>query len=188
MLFTKPFKVGIAEGRIRISFRKWKKPKVRVGGSYLIEPLGAIKVDTLSKVKVSSITVDDAQLAGFGAPGDLIAYLGVASEEVVTRIDFHFIGVIPREPVPTIEEVYRRIQRADTRARRRGEDPWAITVLHVIAVNPGSPARVQAAKLDWETALFKSRARRLKQWGLLRSLPKGYQLTRNGGIILSLQA
>ena len=63
MLFTKEFWPGLADGSITLTFRRWSRPQVKVGGSYRT-PGGMIKVTALSQQTIRSITAADARRCG----------------------------------------------------------------------------------------------------------------------------
>jgi hypothetical protein len=65
LLFKKAFHEGLVSGAIRLTFRCWDKPHVRAGGRYRCHPIGVLEVDRIARVPLSSITEEDATLAGF---------------------------------------------------------------------------------------------------------------------------
>ena len=64
LLFKKPFWGPIEQGAITLTFRRWKKPHVRVGGRYRCHPIGVLEVDEVSLGTVGDVTEDDAVHAG----------------------------------------------------------------------------------------------------------------------------
>ena len=55
----------------------------------------------------------------------------------------------------------------------------------MIAENPAVRAADLAPRLDYDKPLFKRRVRRLKELGLTKSLPKGYELSPRGKALLA---
>ena len=75
LLFKKAFHEGLVSGTITITFRRWVKPHVRVGGRYRCHPIGVLEVTEVALVQVKSITAADAKRAGFESRDALVAYL-----------------------------------------------------------------------------------------------------------------
>ena len=188
MQFTKPFKIGIRDGEIRVSFRRWKAPQAKPGGRYNIHPYGAIEVDRVREVRPVDITEADALAAGFESAAALLDYLRVSTddEQALTRVDFHFLGAAAvNQPDRSVDatavaDAVERLTAMDTRAERSGKGPWAWRMLALIAQYPGRRAAEHAAELGWETATLKTHVRRLKQLGLTESLEVGYRVTPRG--------
>ena len=64
--------------------------------------------------------------------------------------------------------------------RRPGGGPWTREILRLIAERPGVRAPDLAASLGRETLAFKRDVRKLKELGLTRSLPVGYEISPRG--------
>ena len=64
-----------ASATITLTFRRWQKPHVRVGGRYRCHPIGVLEVDDVRLVKPKEITADDAARSGFESRDSLLAYL-----------------------------------------------------------------------------------------------------------------
>ena len=64
LLFQKRFHEGLVSGAVTITFRRWDKPHVRVGGRYRCHPIGVLEVDQVDRVRVRNITVEDAKRSG----------------------------------------------------------------------------------------------------------------------------
>jgi hypothetical protein len=56
MLFKYRFFPDIECGAIMLTFRSWKKPQVKAGGRYRLNPNGLIEVTSLRTVDAPSIT------------------------------------------------------------------------------------------------------------------------------------
>ncbi|MBN9163611.1 MAG: ASCH domain-containing protein, partial [Myxococcales bacterium] len=75
LLFQKRFHEGLVSGAVTVTFRRWDKPHVRVGGRYRCHPIGVLEVDRVDRVKVRDITETDATRSGFGTRAELVEYL-----------------------------------------------------------------------------------------------------------------
>ena len=62
---------GIAEGRITLAFRRWKRPTVKAGGS-LRTVIGVLAIESVDVVDEESITKQDAKRAGYAAREELL--------------------------------------------------------------------------------------------------------------------
>ena len=66
MIFSKELQDDVRSGAITVSFRLWKRPKVKVGGRYPVGPgAGQIEVDSIELVPFAAIT--EADVAGPGS-------------------------------------------------------------------------------------------------------------------------
>ena len=65
MLFSQELRDDVLAGDITVSFRLWKRPKVRAGGQYPVGPgRGLIEVDSVELVTFANITDADVRRAG----------------------------------------------------------------------------------------------------------------------------
>jgi hypothetical protein len=92
--FSQELRSEVLTGQITVSFRLWRRPKVRPGGRYRVEA-GQIEVDSVDLVPFSSI--DDADL-GRSGEADLeslrrrAAHAGpIHDDTLVYRIEFHVV-------------------------------------------------------------------------------------------------
>ncbi len=96
MLFKTRFHAGIRDGSIRLTFRRWKRPQVKVGGQYRVGASDQIEVSALRMLSMSSLTPDDARDAGFESLEALRAAVGdrtgAAADDAIYRIDFRHVG------------------------------------------------------------------------------------------------
>jgi hypothetical protein len=93
--FSPDLREGVATGRITVSFRLWKTPKVKVGGRYA---LGAaqIEVDAIEIVPFAAITKADVRASGERDRETLrarAAHAGpIHDDTLLYRIDFHVVA------------------------------------------------------------------------------------------------
>lgn len=184
MLLKRETLEGIAEGRITIAFRRWKRPTVRAGGE-LSTAIGVLAIDAVDTIADSDITEADARSAGYPTRAALIADLKRRPDGDLYRVALHLAGDDPRTALreqdtldgDAIEAIAARLDRFD-RSSRHG--PWTETVLRLIETSPGVRAPDLAASLDRETQPFKRDVRKLKELGLTESLKVGYRLSPRG--------
>ncbi|HEY2692361.1 MAG TPA: ASCH domain-containing protein [Streptosporangiaceae bacterium] len=95
MQFSKELRDDVIAGDITVSFRLWSRPKVRVGGRYLVGP-GYIEVDAVELMPFSSITPADLQRSGEPDMESLrqrAAHAGPITEDTLLyRIEFHVVA------------------------------------------------------------------------------------------------
>lgn len=173
---------AIAAGTVTQLFRRWERPRVRVGGTQRT-PVGVLEFTAVEPVDEADLTAADAEAAGFA---DLDALRAAQTgEHPLYRITVRLAGPDPRVALRARSrlsataraEIAGRLARLD-RASRRG--PWTATVLDLIAENPGVRAPDLAARLGLETLPFKRDVRKLKELGLTESLEVGYRLSPRG--------
>ena len=94
MQFSPELRDDVAVGDITLSFRLWKRPKVRVGGRYSMGP-ALIEVDAIDLVPFASVTRADVKRAGERDRETLrarAAHAGpIDDDTLVYRIEFHVI-------------------------------------------------------------------------------------------------
>jgi hypothetical protein len=92
--FSRELRNDVRAGDITVTFRLWRRPKVKAGGRY---PIGGayIQVDSIELVPFASIDSEDVSRAG---EPDLVslrrrtAHAGpVHDDTLVYRIDFHLV-------------------------------------------------------------------------------------------------
>lgn len=186
LLFKKVWWEGLSNGAITLTFRRWQKPRVKVGGRYRCHPIGVLEVDDVKLVKVASVTAKDAKRAGFDSLAALLAYLAelgpVDGDTDVYRVELHHGGDGDRVPlalddVLTAEDV--TAIRASL-ARLDKTEPWTTQTLALIDQSPRVAASKLAAKVGRETAPFKADVCKLKKLGLTQSFEVGYEIAPRG--------
>ena len=185
MLFQKRFWMGIADGEITMTFRRWKRPRVVAGNVYRT-PGGRIRVDAIDEVDPAGVTDGEAVASGHPSAEALRADLRGEEGDPLFRISFHVLDEPdPREVLANdaeidaadVAEIDRRLERLD-RASPRG--PWTMAVLHMIEERPHIRAPDLAADLGREVQAFKRDVRKLKNLGLTLSFRPGYRLSPRG--------
>ncbi|MCY3505675.1 MAG: hypothetical protein OXH41_05890 [Chloroflexi bacterium] len=184
MLLKRETLEGIAEARITLAFRRWKRPTVRAGGE-LRTAIGVLAIEAVDAVSESDITEDAAHHAGYPGRDALLADLNRRPDGDLYRVALHLAGDDPRTALrqqdtldgDAIEAIAARLARFD-RSSRHG--PWTETILRLIETSPGVRAPDLAASLDRETQPFKRDVRKLKELGLTESLKVGYRLSPRG--------
>jgi hypothetical protein len=193
LFFTKRFQDGIVRGEVTLTFRRWDRARVKVGGRYRVHPIGVVEVTGLARVSVDAIGEDDARAAGFGSIAELRAYLAegpqgpLAPGERVHRVALvhggdgdRVQGALDRALSP---DDVRAIDEA--LARLDGDAPWTRATLARIAENPRVAASKLAALEGQETAPFKARVVKLKKLGLTQSFEVGYEIAPRGEAYLA---
>ena len=167
----------IAAGEITLAFRRWEKPRVRVG-SRMTTRVGVLEVDAVDVV--DEITVEDAHAAGFDGPEEVHAAMRRPGE--IHRVALHWAGPDPRIALreqPVDEALLARLDRM-------GE--WTYAYLRAIGEQPEVRAGDLAAQFGVERLDFKRDVRKLKQLGLTVSLNPGYRLSARGEAVLAARS
>lgn len=184
MLFREEVLQGIAEGRVTLAFRRWRRAPP-VAGSTLRTPVGVVTFDRVSVVEVDDITPADVGRTGMSADA---LRASLAGDGALVRVELRLLGEDPRtvlrgqRPGPEeIAAILARLRRFDAAAGA----PWTASYLRLIAGRPATVARVLAAQAGAELVPFKRRVRRLKELGLTESLEVGYRISPRGEAVLA---
>jgi hypothetical protein len=188
MLFPAAVLNGIVNGGIDRSFRRWDRPRVKVGGTQRT-PAGVIGFSSVEVVERGDITEEDAERSGFASLEVLLRFLDGRAEGLIYRIGLELVGPDPRvglrDSVPDdheLEGILTRLERFD-RDSRHG--PWTLVVLEAIRDGPSTPAAELAAGCGREKMPFKLDVRKLKELGLTESLRPGYRLSPRGRAVVA---
>lgn len=183
MLFRADILQGIADRRVTLAFRRWRKAPP-AAGSTLRSPVGVLSLDRVTVIDDGDITADDVRRTGMSAEA---LRASIAGDGVLLRIELRLLGDDPRialrEQLPTreaLDAVVARLRRTDAASAR----PWAGQYLQLIADRPGVVSRILAPAVDVDVATFKRRVRQLKELGLTESLDVGYRLSPRGRAVL----
>ncbi|MDE0445465.1 MAG: hypothetical protein OXH96_02255 [Spirochaetaceae bacterium] len=193
MLFKYSFHEQIANGAITVTYRAWKRARVKVGNRYRLNADGVVAVDDVHEAPVAQITDAAAHASGFPSRDALLRQLFPAGPghhpDTVFEIRFHYLPD-PRTPVADVSadvaadvlhDLLARLRNMDARSRA---GPWIGATLALIDAHPRVAASRLAAQLGRETAPFKSNMRKLKALGLTISHDTGYTLTSLGSRVL----
>ena len=184
MLFRHDILQGIAEGRVTLAFRRWRRAPP-TDGSSLRSPVGVLCLERVTVVDEGDITTEDVRRTGMSLD-ELRASL--AGEGTLLRIELRLAGDDPRialrERLPEhaeLDAIAARLVRIDAGC----PTPWTTRYLKLIATQPGIVSRVLAAQVDADVPLFKRRVRQLKELGLTESLEVGYRLSPRGRVVFA---
>lgn len=185
MLFRKDTLDAIAVGRVSLAFRRWHRPRVKVG-TRLRTQVGELEVLDVTTVDLGEITDADLDRAGVNR-SELTSFLADRSGEVY-RIEVRLAGPDSRIALRAdddldetdLAELTARLDRMD----RAAPEPWTWVYLKLIAAHPGRVSTELAQEVGIERPRFKQRVRRLKELGLTESLEVGYRISPRGEALL----
>ena len=183
MLFRHDILQGIAEGRVTLAFRRWRRAPP-ADGSSLRSPVGVLCLDRVTVVDEGDITAEDVRRTGMSLDE---LRTSITGEGTLLRIELRLAGDDPRtalrERVPEhaeLEAIIARLGRIDAAC----PTPWTTRYLQLIADQSGIVSRVLAPQVDADVQPFKRRVRQLKELGLTESLEVGYRLSPRGRAVL----
>lgn len=187
MLLTRNTLDRIVNGNIDVVFRRWKRPTVKTGGS-LRTAVGVLSIVSVEEVAMSTISVSDAQRAGYRTKSALLEELSRRSGAVY-RIEVTYAGADPRIELRENSRISgeelallkSRLERMDTRSDRGA---WTRSTLELLARHPGVRAQDLADRVGIEKQRFKTDVRKLKGLGLTISHSPGYELSPRGAALL----
>jgi hypothetical protein len=193
LLFQKRFHEGLQSGGVTLTFRRWERPHVRVGGRYRCHPIGVLEVDEVREVRVGDITEADALRAGFATRDELIAYMKSASDQPlrssshVWRVALHHGGDGDRVELALEDQLTADDVQAITArlARLDAGRAWTRDTLAIIDRQPRVAASQLAATLGREKLPFKADVVKLKKLGLTQSFEVGYEISPRGRAYLA---
>ncbi|HZM75954.1 MAG TPA: hypothetical protein VFC19_09520 [Candidatus Limnocylindrales bacterium] len=179
---------AIAAGEITLAFRRWDRARVRAG-TRLRTAIGLVEVASVERVSLSSITAQQARLAGFATKTRLREFLA-GREGDIFRVELRPAGPDPRVALRErdslseveVEAILARLAAMD---RSSNQEPWTLRFLELIGQRPAVRAPDLAESVGWETPVFKRYVRKLKELGLTESLEVGYRLSPRGTVVLS---
>src|SRR5215510_7298348 len=92
MLFRQDILQGIAEGRVTLAFRRWRRAPP-ANGSLLRSPVGVLCLDRVTVIDEGDITPEDVRRTGMSVD-ELRA--SIAGEGTLLRIELRLAGDDPR--------------------------------------------------------------------------------------------
>ncbi len=94
MEFSKDLRDDVIAGDITVSFRLWRRPKVKAGGRYPVGPV-LIEVDSVELIPFSAITAADVRRSGEPDRETLrrrAAHAGPIDDgTLLYRVEFHLV-------------------------------------------------------------------------------------------------
>lgn len=178
---------AIRAGEIDLAFRRWDRPRVKVG-TRLRTAVGVIEVVSVEEVAVSRLRAEDARRCGAASLAALRTALAARADRPVFRIGLRYAGADPRETlretVPGPDEITGILAGLDRLDAASAIGPWTRATLRIIDDNPEVRAPELAAALGRPTQEFKTDVRKLKERGLTESLAIGYRLSPRGEAVL----
>jgi hypothetical protein len=95
MEFSRDLREAVVSGDITVSFRLWRRPKVRQGGRYPVGP-AQIEIDSVELMPFAAITPGDIRRSGERDRESLrqrAAHAGpIADDTLLYRVEFHLAG------------------------------------------------------------------------------------------------
>jgi len=96
--FSRELRDQVIAGEITVSFRLWRRPKVRVGGRYPVGP-AHIEVDSVELMPFAAITPSDVRRSGEPDRETLrrrAAHAGpIGDDTLLYRVEFHLTAQEP---------------------------------------------------------------------------------------------
>jgi hypothetical protein len=188
MLFNAPTLIGLAEGKVDRTYRRWTLVRPRVGSRFTTRS-GVVEVTSIELVDPAALTDDDAQRAAFGSLAALQKWTSSKGTGDLYEVGIRLVGPDPRVALRADDELSAaelaeldgRLDRMDAAA----DEPWTRDALRLIERNPGVVSTELAAEAGQERQYFKLRIRRLKSLGLTESLEIGYRISPRGAAYLA---
>jgi hypothetical protein len=179
---------AIRAGDIDLAFRRWERPRVRVG-TRMRTAVGLVEIASVDRVPVRSLTAADARRAGAASLAALRDGLDrLHADRPVYRIGLRYAGADPRqalrEAVPDAAEIDAIVGWLDRLDRASPTGPWTRATLLLIDELPATRAPDLAQRMGRDTPSFKQNVRKLKERGLTESLDIGYRLSARGAAVL----
>jgi hypothetical protein len=188
MLFTQDTLQGIADGRVTLAFRRWRRAPP-ADGSTLRTAVGVIALDRVRVIEEGDITPDDVRQTGMTGEALRRSIRGAGT---LLRIELRLAGADPR--VALRDQHPDRGELADIRTRlarldRASPAAWTHVYLQLIADHPAVVSHRLASRVgESDPGRFKRRVRHLKELGLTESLEVGYRLSGRGAAVLAALA
>ena len=178
---------AIKRGEIDLAFRRWDRPRVKVG-TRLRTGVGLVEVVSVERVAVSALRADDAKRSGAASLAVLKEAVTYRDDRPLWRVGLRHAGVDPREvlrdEVPDEAGILELKAWLDRLDQSSAVGPWTRATLEIIDRSPGVRAPELAAELGRETQEWKRDVRKLKEKGLTESLAIGYRLSPRGEAVL----
>ena len=178
---------AIRRGEIDLAFRRWDRPRVKVG-TRLRTAVGLLEVVSVDRVAPSALRAEDARRCGAPSLAALKAGLAARAERPAYRVGLRYAGADPRETLraalPDADEVADILAGLDRLDASSAIGPWTRATLRLIDAHPEVRAPELAEQVGRPTAEFKRDVRKLKDRGLTESLAIGYRLSPRGEAVV----
>jgi len=186
MILTNRIAHGVAEGSVTVAYRRWARPRVTPGSTFR-SVTGVVRIEAIDRVDPEQLDATAAHDAGYATLDELSATFRGTDTTPLWRIALAWAGSDLREALAEnamlsrsdIAAIDALLDRLDVRT------PWARTTLNRISEHPGITAAQLTNGLPLGKDSLKRRIRSLKEHGLTRSLPAGYELSARGQAYLS---
>jgi hypothetical protein len=183
MLFTAATLRGLADGRVRCTYRRWEVVRPRVGSRFTTSA-GVVEVTSITPADQQQLTERDAADAGFDSVAELIKWCSSKGQGDLYRVGIVLAGPDPRVALRGADKLdsgdVATLSTKLDRMDRAAEQPWTRNTLRQIQHLPGVVSTKLAAEVGQERQAYKLRVRRLKALGLTESLERGYRLSPRG--------
>ncbi len=184
VLFERRLQRGLADGSVRLAFRRWRRAQVVAGRQYR-SPIGMVDVHDV-RVVDGEIPAEDALGAGYASVEALLRDLKGPADGALYRLELRrSANADPRgalaESATLGEDELAQLRRRLARLDATRGSAWTLATLRAIQAQPGRRAGDLAPQLGWsELREFKLHVRKLKDLGLTLSLTVGYELSPRG--------
>lgn len=192
MLFNQRFHQGLIDGSITETFRRWTRPRVKIGGQYRVSANGVLEVDVIAPIASDSITESSARRAGFQTTAELLSALGPRDDRAsLFRIAFHYVALKDGRidlagdddlTTDQFDTIAAKLAKMDNLSKH---GPWIAETLAIIDQHPRVAASRLASILVRDKLPFKADVRKLKNLGLTISFDVGYELSPRGRAFLT---
>ena len=183
MLFTAATLRGLADGRVRCTYRRWEVVRPTVGSRFTTSA-GVVEVTSITPADQQRLTERDAADAGFDSVAELIKWCSAKGQGDLYRVGIVLAGPDPRVALRGADELdsgdVAALNTKLDRMDRAADQPWTRRTLRQIQRLPGVVSTELAAEVGQERHAYKLRVRRLKALGLTESLERGYRLSPRG--------
>ena len=186
MILTNRIAHDVATGKVAIAYRRWTTPRVTPGSTFRTVA-GIVRIEAIDRADPEQLDATAARDAGYATLEELLTTFRGDDSIPLWRIAVAWVGSDAREALAEnavrspsdIADIDALLDRLDART------PWARTTLNRIAGQPGITAGQLVDGLPLGKDSLKRRIRTLKEHGLTRSLPTGYELSARGRAYLS---
>lgn len=186
MILTNRIAHAVSAGEVTCAYRRWSTARVTAGSTFRTVA-GVVRIMSVETIDPTKLGTADASAAGFASTTELVATFRGDPADPVFRIDLGWAGDDERDALAEdtnlspsdVDEITALLDRLDATT------PWAKATMLRLADQPGATAAVLAADLPISKESLKRRLRTLKEHGLTRSLPAGYEISARGMTYLS---